>query len=901
MPKLEIVNANNVINSFPQKANFKLKNTGGPKGDKGDKGDRGEQGPVGERGPVGPVGPEGPQGPQGERGPQGPQGEQGSKGDTGSQGPKGDTGPQGPQGPKGDTGARGPQGEQGETGETGPQGPQGEKGDTGAAGAAATITVGSTTTGEAGTDASVINSGTTSAAILDFTIPKGDKGDTGATGAAATIAVGTTTTGDAGTNASVTNSGTSSAAVFDFTIPKGAKGDKGDKGNTGATGAAATITVGTTTTGDAGTNASVTNSGTSSAAILDFTIPKGAKGDTGAAGAAATINVGTTTTGDAGTNASVTNSGTSSAAVFNFTIPKGAKGDTGDTGTAATITVGTVTTGQPGTNATVTNSGTSSAAVFDFTIPRGDKGESGSGAGDMLASVYDPNGTVATAGGIPDYVSSALPTKTSELTNDGADGTSTYVEADDLATVATSGSYSDLTNKPTIPAAQVNSDWDASSGVAQILNKPTLSAVATSGSYNDLTDTPTIPTVNNGTLTIQKNGTNVQTFTANQSGNATANITVDYIRTADNISPTADTTAAWNAALGSKNCAYYTWYTSSNKFANQPSQYGMLETIKNGTDIYQRWHAQPSGPILYRSGNTSGWNSPSDGSWNTVATTNQIPTVNDGVLTIQKNSTTIDTFSANSSSSKTIDITVPTKTSDLTNDSNFVESTSLATVATSGSYSDLSNTPTIPTVNDATLTITQNGTSAGTFTANASSNATIALTDTTYSDFTGATSGDAGTSGLVPAPASGNTSSVLGSDGTWKNIASLIYPVGSIYMSATMSSAAQVEAVFGGTWVAWGAGRVPVGVDTSDIDFTLPELTGGEKEHTLTVAEMPSHKHRQRGFYRCQGGISGGVEVRARLDLSADSWDSPMESTGGGGAHNNLQPYITCYMYKRTA
>ena len=55
-----------------------------------------------------------------------------------------------------------------------------------------------------------------------------------------------------------------------------------------------------------------------------------------------------------------------------------------------------------------------------------------------------------------------------------------------LATVATSGSYTDLTNKPTIPAAQVNSDWNASSGVSQILNKPTLATVATSGSYNDL-------------------------------------------------------------------------------------------------------------------------------------------------------------------------------------------------------------------------------------------------------------------------------------------------------------------------------------------------------------------------------------------------------------------------------
>ena len=77
-----------------------------------------------------------------------------------------------------------------------------------------------------------------------------------------------------------------------------------------------------------------------------------------------------------------------------------------------------------------------------------------------------------------------------------------------------------------IPAAQVNSDWNVSSGVAQILNKPNLATVATSGAYSDLSGTPTIPTVNDATLTIQKNGTTVNTFSANASSNVTANITV---------------------------------------------------------------------------------------------------------------------------------------------------------------------------------------------------------------------------------------------------------------------------------------------------------------------------------------------------------------------------------------
>ena len=65
---------------------------------------------------------------------------------------------------------------------------------------------------------------------------------------------------------------------------------------------------------------------------------------------------------------------------------------------------------------------------------------------------------------------------------------------DGLSEVARTGDYDDLMNKPTIPAAQVNSDWNAASGVAQILNKPVLADVATTGSYNDLSDKPTIPT-----------------------------------------------------------------------------------------------------------------------------------------------------------------------------------------------------------------------------------------------------------------------------------------------------------------------------------------------------------------------------------------------------------------------
>ena len=95
-----------------------------------------------------------------------------------------------------------------------------------------------------------------------------------------------------------------------------------------------------------------------------------------------------------------------------------------------------------------------------------------------------------------------IPTKTSELIND-----SNFLSENNIKTIngesligegnlvinSFSGSYNDLTDKPTIPEPQVNSDWNAESGVSQILNKPTLSIVATTGSYNDLTDKPTIP------------------------------------------------------------------------------------------------------------------------------------------------------------------------------------------------------------------------------------------------------------------------------------------------------------------------------------------------------------------------------------------------------------------------
>ena len=167
------------------------------------------------------------------------------------------------------TAGSGPKGDKGDKGDTGPQGSQGVAGPTGAQG------------------------------------PKGDKGDKGDTGA-------TGATGPTGATGA--------------TGPQGPKGDKGDTGAAGATGAdgtSATVAAGTTTTGAAGSSASVTNVGTSSAAVFDFVIPRGNTGATGFVAQASTPSstdvlwLDTDADGIAG--------------------PQGPKGDTGATGPAGLI------------------------------------------------------------------------------------------------------------------------------------------------------------------------------------------------------------------------------------------------------------------------------------------------------------------------------------------------------------------------------------------------------------------------------------------------------------------------------------------------------------------------------------------------------------------------------------
>jgi hypothetical protein len=147
-------------------------------------------------------------------------------------------------------------------------------------------------------------------------------------GGSSTITLGTVSTGNPGTSVSITNTGTATAPLFNFTIPRGdvgPQGLKGDTGNTGATGA----------TGPAGANGEPGPKGDTG-----LTGPAGTNGTNGAA---ATVAVGTVTTGAPGSSAIVTNAGTTSAAILNFTIPQGAAGTGGSSfsGNSDSVTEGT--------------------------------------------------------------------------------------------------------------------------------------------------------------------------------------------------------------------------------------------------------------------------------------------------------------------------------------------------------------------------------------------------------------------------------------------------------------------------------------------------------------------------------------------------------------------------------
>ena len=129
---------------------------------------------------------------------------------------------------------------------------------------------------------------------------------------------------------------------------------------------------------------------------------------------------------------------------------------------------------------------------------------------------------------------------------------------------------------------------------------------------------------------------------------------------------------------------------------------------------------------------------------------------------------------------------------------------------------------------------------------------------------------------------------------TVSNILNTIYPVGSIYISV---SSANPGLTFGGTWSLFGAGKTLVGVDTGDADFNAAEKTGGEKTHTLTIDEMPSHNH---DILKPRWSTNTGANAVYGSNGTGSGSDYDTRGyEGGGQAHNNMQPFITVYFWKR--
>ena len=144
------------------------------------------------------------------------------------------------------------------------------------------------------------------------------------------------------------------------------------------------------------------------------------------------------------------------------------------------------------------------------------------------------------------------------------------------------------------------------------------------------------------------------------------------------------------------------------------------------------------------------------------------------------------------------------------------------------------------------------------------------------------------------------------------SIVDIVYPVGAIYMSMEATNPSKL---FGGVWERIGVGRMLISAGggdgqviddntykgrgqttgiTADVTFFPVGETGGELDHTLSIAEIPSHNHdahigSQKAF--ASGNVAGYKDATGKKVTG---------STGGDGKHNNLPPYLSVYMWKRT-
>ena len=527
----------------------------------GPKGDTGATGPQGPQGPKGDTGPQGPQGPKGDTGSQGPQGPQGPKGDTGPQGPqgpKGDTGatgPQGPQGPKGDTGETGPQGPKGDTGETGPQG---AKGDTGADGFSPIATV--TKSGDTATITITDKNGTTTASVTEPT-KTSDLQNDGSDGTAGYLETDETAYKTASIPYGQCDS-TSTATVFTATVPGVTELRDGVcmwlKNGVVTSASGFTIDI-----NGLGAKPVYSNMSASSRETTLWNVNYTmffVYDSTRVAGGCWILYRGYNSNDNTIGYQLRTNSQSlpMSSVVYRYRL---------------LFTSANGTHYVPANNSTSTNATASRTVCQEKINPFGSifyygaTASVASGSRPAVASLWQQyaialgysfaKGTALTlTTWKPVYLKCAPQSDGSAI----IDSTTPYVQdlptSDDgkiyiflgIAYSATNielqvthpvywykdGMIRPYTNATTGTGSiawgsitgTLSNQTDLNTALGTKANSADLATVATSGSYNDLSNKPTIPTVNNATLTIQKNSTSVATFTANASSNVTANITV---------------------------------------------------------------------------------------------------------------------------------------------------------------------------------------------------------------------------------------------------------------------------------------------------------------------------------------------------------------------------------------